>query len=94
MLLITHPDDLCEDNLVQRLHITADSQPVLESGRLFASDTPLTLVLDIRSFTSEELPAFNELLTPENPCLYDRTKKRSAPWVTMSRCWYWPAPSS
>ncbi|WP_422489361.1 AAA family ATPase [Endozoicomonas sp. ALE010] len=79
VLLITHPDDLCEDNLVQRLHITADSQPVLESGRLFASDTPLTLVLDIRSFTSDELPAFNELLDPENPCLYDRTKKEKRP---------------
>ena len=79
VMLITHPDDLFEDNLVQRLHITADSQPVLESGRLFASDTPLTLVLDIRSLTSEELPAFNDLLDPENPCLYDRTKQEKRP---------------
>ncbi|MBO9496439.1 AAA family ATPase [Thalassotalea sp. G20_0] len=75
VMLITHPDDLFEDNLVQRLHITADSQPVLESGRLFACDTPLTLVLDIRSLTSEELPAFNDLLDPENPCLYDKTRQ-------------------
>ncbi|WP_257291082.1 hypothetical protein, partial [Endozoicomonas sp. ONNA1] len=70
--LISHPEDLSRANLVSRLSIADDGRHVLRSGKLFDGLKPLTLVMDIRKLTSEELPKFNDLLDPDNPCLYDK----------------------
>ena len=71
VVLINQPEQLFQDDLVQRLHITADGQYRQKPGRLFIGD--LTLVLDVRALTCNELPTFNDLLDPEQPCLYDKT---------------------
>ncbi|WP_422472455.1 AAA family ATPase [Endozoicomonas sp. ALB032] len=70
--VISHPDDLSQANLVSRLSISEEGRHTLRSGRLFESSQPLTLVIDIRKLTGEELPKFNDLLDPDNPCLYDK----------------------
>ncbi|WP_448218339.1 AAA family ATPase [Endozoicomonas sp. 2B-B] len=77
--LISHPDELSQANLVSRLSISDDGRQTLRSGKLFEGSQPFTLVLDIRKLTSEELPKFNDLLDPNNPCLYDKVsqEKRS-----------------
>ncbi|WP_422442450.1 MULTISPECIES: AAA family ATPase [unclassified Endozoicomonas] len=77
--LISHPDDLSQANLVTRLSISGDGRHTLGSGKLFEGSQPMTLVLDIRKLSSEDLPKFNDLLDPNNPCLYDKVsqKKRS-----------------
>ncbi|WP_422138929.1 AAA family ATPase [Endozoicomonas sp. ALC020] len=77
--LISHPDDLSQANLVSRLSIADDGRQTLRSGKLFEGSQPITLVLDIRKLTAEELPKFNDLLDPNNPCLYDKVsqEKRS-----------------
>ncbi|WP_257292687.1 hypothetical protein, partial [Endozoicomonas sp. ONNA1] len=77
--LISHPDDLSQANLVSRLSISDDGCHVLGSGKLFESPKPLTLVIDIRELTSEELPKFNDLLDPDNPCLYDKVSQKKSP---------------
>ncbi|USE38887.1 AAA family ATPase [Endozoicomonas sp. SCSIO W0465] len=79
VILLAHPDDLCRDSLLYRLQITEQGYPRMQPGKLFVNDVPLTLVLDIRNLSSEELPRFNDLLDPDNPCLYDRiTRKKRA----------------
>ncbi|WOG28868.1 AAA family ATPase [Endozoicomonas sp. 8E] len=74
--LISHPDDLAQANLVTRLSISDDGRQTLRSGKLFEGSQPFTLVLDIRKLTSEELPKFNDLLDPNNPCLYDKVSQK------------------
>ncbi len=77
--VISHPDDLSQANLVSRLSIASDGRHALSSGKLFEGSQPLTLVLDIRKLTSEELPKFNDLLDPDNPCLYDKVRREKRP---------------
>ncbi|WP_252179403.1 AAA family ATPase [Endozoicomonas sp. 4G] len=77
--VISHPDDLAQDNLVSRLSISDDGRHALHSGKLFEGSKPLTLVMDIRELTSEELPKFNDLLDPDNPCLYDKLSQKKRP---------------
>ncbi|WOG28820.1 AAA family ATPase [Endozoicomonas sp. 8E] len=77
--LIAHPDDLSQANLVSRLSIFDDGRHVLGSGKLFEGYQPLTLVIDIRKLTSEDLPKFNDLLDPANPCLYDKVSQKKRP---------------
>ncbi|WOG28844.1 AAA family ATPase [Endozoicomonas sp. 8E] len=74
--VISHPDDLSQANLVSRLSITGNGRHTLNSGKLFESSQPLTLVIDIRKLTSEELPKFNDLLDPNKPCLYDKVSQK------------------
>ncbi|WOG28840.1 AAA family ATPase [Endozoicomonas sp. 8E] len=77
--LISHPDDLLQANLVSRLSISEEGRHTLGSGKLFEGSQPLTLVMDIRKLTSEELPKFNDLLDPDNPCLYDKVSQYKRP---------------
>ncbi|WP_422413403.1 MULTISPECIES: AAA family ATPase [unclassified Endozoicomonas] len=74
--LISHPDDLSQANLVTRLSISGDGGHTLGSGKLFEGSQPMTLVLDIRNLNSEDLPKFNDLLDPDNPCLYDKVSQQ------------------
>ncbi|WP_422135388.1 AAA family ATPase [Endozoicomonas sp. ALD040] len=77
--VISHPDDLSQANLVSRLSISGDGRHTLRSGKLFESSQPLTLVMDIRHLSSDDLPKFNDLLDPDNPCLYDKINRRKRP---------------
>ncbi|WP_257291286.1 hypothetical protein [Endozoicomonas sp. ONNA1] len=77
--LISHPDDLSQANLVSRLNIADDGRHTLLAGKLFESPQPLTLVIDIRKLTSEDLPKFNDLLDPATPCLYDKVSQKKRP---------------
>ncbi len=77
--LISHPDDLSQANLVTRLSISGDGRQTLRSGKLFEASQPLTLVIDIRKLSSDELPKFNDLLDPDNPCLYDKVSQQKRP---------------
>ncbi|WOG28837.1 AAA family ATPase [Endozoicomonas sp. 8E] len=77
--LISHPDDLSQANLVTRLSISDDGCHALRSGKLFEGSQPLTLVMDIRKLTSGDLPKFNDLLDPDNPCLYDKVSHKKRP---------------
>ncbi|WP_422135394.1 AAA family ATPase [Endozoicomonas sp. ALD040] len=77
--LICHPNDLSEANLLNRLSISADGRHLLRSGKLFEGSQPLTLVLDIRKLSSDELPVFNDLLDPDNPCLFDKVSQKKRP---------------
>ncbi|WOG28894.1 AAA family ATPase [Endozoicomonas sp. 8E] len=84
--LISHPDDLSQASLVNRLCISDDGRHTLLSGKLFEGSKPFTLVMDIRKLTSEELPKFNDLLDPDNPCLYDavsQTKRTLGEHVSL-----------
>ncbi|WP_252180316.1 AAA family ATPase [Endozoicomonas sp. 4G] len=74
--VISHPDDLSQPNLVSRLSISEEGRHTLSAGKLFEGSQPLTLVMDIRKLTSEELPKFNDLLDPDNPCLYDKVSQK------------------
>ncbi|UYM18047.1 AAA family ATPase [Endozoicomonas euniceicola] len=78
-VLISHPDDLSENNLLNRLSISVDGRHQLLPGKLFENDEPLTLVIDIRSVSCEDLPKFNDLLDPDNPCLYDKASQTKRP---------------
>ena len=78
-VLISHPDDLSENNLLNRLSISGDGRHHLLPGKLFENDEPLTLVIDIRSISCEDLPGFNDLLDPDNPCLYDKASQTKRP---------------
>ncbi|WOG28853.1 AAA family ATPase [Endozoicomonas sp. 8E] len=77
--VISHPDDLSQANLVTRLSISKEGRHTLRSGKLFESSKPLTLVMDIRKLTGDELPRFNDLLDPDNPCLYDKVSQKKRP---------------
>ncbi|WP_422452086.1 AAA family ATPase [Endozoicomonas sp. ALC066] len=77
--VISHPDDLSQANLVSRLNISEEGRHTLRSGKLFEGSQPFTLVMDIRKLTSEELPKFNDLLDPDNPCLYDKINRKKRP---------------
>ncbi|WOG28838.1 AAA family ATPase [Endozoicomonas sp. 8E] len=77
--LISHPNDLSEANLLNRLSISADGRHLLRSGKLFEDSQALTLVLDIRKLSSAELPRFNDLLDPDNPCLFDKVSQKKRP---------------
>ncbi|WP_422409574.1 MULTISPECIES: AAA family ATPase [unclassified Endozoicomonas] len=77
--LISHPDDLAQANLVSRLTIVGNGRHALRPGKLFEGSQPLTLVIDIRKLTSEDLPKFNDLLDPDNPCLYDKVSQKKRP---------------
>ncbi|WP_422135416.1 AAA family ATPase [Endozoicomonas sp. ALD040] len=77
--LISHPDDLSQANLVTRLSISKEGHHSLRSGKLFESSKPLTLVIDIRKLTGNELPKFNDLLDPDNPCLFDKVNREKRP---------------
>ncbi|WP_422472365.1 AAA family ATPase [Endozoicomonas sp. ALB032] len=77
--LISHPDDLSQANLVSRLSIADNGRHTLRSGKLFEGSQPLTLVIDIRKLTNEDLPKFNDLLDPDNPCLYDKVSQKKRP---------------
>ncbi|WOG28882.1 AAA family ATPase [Endozoicomonas sp. 8E] len=77
--LISHPDDLSQANLVSRLSIAPDGRHTLGSGKLFEGSRPLTLVMDVRKLTSDELPKFNDLLDPDNPCLFDKVSQKKRP---------------
>ncbi|WP_252180321.1 AAA family ATPase [Endozoicomonas sp. 4G] len=77
--VISHPDDLSQANLLSRLSISEEGQHTLRSGKLFEGSQPLTLVMDIRKLTSAELPKFNDLLDPDNPCLYDKVSQEKRP---------------
>ncbi|WOG28860.1 AAA family ATPase [Endozoicomonas sp. 8E] len=75
VILISHPDDLSQANLVSRLSIPDEGRHTLYPGKLFEGSQPLTLVIDIRKLTSEHLPKFNDLLDPDTPCLYDKVSR-------------------
>ncbi|WP_422138935.1 AAA family ATPase [Endozoicomonas sp. ALC020] len=77
--VISHPDDLSQANLVTRLSISDDGRHSLYPGKLFESSQPLTLVMDIRKLTGEELPEFNDLLDPDTPSLYDKLSQKKRP---------------
>ncbi|WP_448218336.1 AAA family ATPase [Endozoicomonas sp. 2B-B] len=77
--LISHPDELSQANLVSRLSISEGGRHTLYPGKLFEGSQPLTLVIDIRNLTSEDLPRFNDLLDPDNPCLYDKVSQEKRP---------------
>ncbi|WP_257282399.1 hypothetical protein, partial [Endozoicomonas sp. ISHI1] len=77
--IISHPDDLSQANLMSRLSISDDGRHTLRPGKLFEGSKPLTLVIDIRKLTSEALPKFNDLLDPDNPCLYDKVSQQKRP---------------
>ncbi|WOG28904.1 AAA family ATPase [Endozoicomonas sp. 8E] len=77
--LISHPDELSQANLVSCLSISGEGRHTLRSGKLFEGSQPLTLVMDIRKLTSEDLPKFNDLLDPDNPCLYDKVSRKKRP---------------
>ncbi|WP_422442599.1 AAA family ATPase [Endozoicomonas sp. ALB060] len=77
--VISHPDDLSQANLVSRLSISEEGRHTLSPGKLFESSQPLTLVIDIRKLTSEELPKLNDLLDPDNPCLFDNVSQKKRP---------------
>ncbi|WP_422452518.1 AAA family ATPase [Endozoicomonas sp. ALC066] len=77
--LISHPDDLLQANLVSRLSLSGDGRHTLHSGKLFEGSQPLTLVIDIRKLTGVELPKLNDLLDPDNPCLYDKVSNKKRP---------------
>ncbi|WP_422472363.1 AAA family ATPase [Endozoicomonas sp. ALB032] len=77
--LISQPDDLAQANLVSRLTIADNGRHALRPGKLFEGSLPLTLVIDIRKLTSEDLPKFNDLLDPDNPCLYDKVSQKKRP---------------
>ncbi|WOG28902.1 AAA family ATPase [Endozoicomonas sp. 8E] len=77
--LISHPDDLAQANLVSRLSIAGNGRHTLRSGKLFEGSQPLTLVIDIRKLSSEDLPKFNDLLDPDHPCLYDKVSQKKRP---------------
>ncbi|WP_448218335.1 AAA family ATPase [Endozoicomonas sp. 2B-B] len=77
--LISHPDELSQANLVSRLSISEEGRHTLYPGKLFEGSQPLTLVIDIRNLTSEDLPRFNDLLDPDNPCLYDKVSQEKRP---------------
>ncbi|WOG28846.1 AAA family ATPase [Endozoicomonas sp. 8E] len=77
--LISHPDDLSQANLVSRLSISEEGRHTLRSGKLFEGSQPLTLVMDIRKLSSEELPKFNDLLDPDTPCLFDKASQKKRP---------------
>ncbi|WP_252180325.1 hypothetical protein [Endozoicomonas sp. 4G] len=77
--VISHPDGLSQANLVSRLSISEQGRHTLSSGKLFEGSQPLTLVIDIRKLTSNELSKFNDLLDPDNPCLYDRVSHEKRP---------------
>ncbi len=79
VVIISHPDDLSQANLVSRLSISGGGCHSLQPGKLFEADQPLTLVIDIRKLTSEDLPKLNDLLDPDNPCLYDRVSQKKRP---------------
>ncbi|WP_422409596.1 MULTISPECIES: AAA family ATPase [unclassified Endozoicomonas] len=84
--LISHPDDLSQASLVNRLCISDDGRHTLGSGKLFEGSKPFTLIMDIRKLTSDELPKFNDLLDPDNPCLYDavsQTKRTLGEHVSL-----------
>ncbi|WOG28854.1 AAA family ATPase [Endozoicomonas sp. 8E] len=77
--LISRPDDLSQANLVTRLSISEEGRHTLRSGKLFEGSKPLTLVIDIRKLTSKDLPKFNDLLDPDNPCLFDKVNREKRP---------------
>ncbi|WP_257287050.1 hypothetical protein, partial [Endozoicomonas sp. SESOKO2] len=77
--VISHPDDLSQANLVTRLSISGDGRHTLRPGKLFEGSKPFTLVMDIRKLSSEDLPKFNDLLDPDNPCLYDKVSQKKRP---------------
>ena len=83
VVLINQPEQLFQDDLVYRLHIGADGQYRQTPGRLFVDD--LILVLDIRALTCDELPAFNDLLDPGQPGLFDKTTGARRPLGTNVR---------
>ncbi|WP_422489816.1 AAA family ATPase [Endozoicomonas sp. ALE010] len=79
VVVLSHPDDLSQGNLLSRLSIAGTGHHSLKPGKLFENNEPLTLVIDIRMLTSDELPKLNELLDPDNPCLFDQvTQKKRA----------------
>ncbi|MBO9480227.1 AAA family ATPase [Salinisphaera sp. G21_0] len=79
VVILSHPDDLSQGNLLSRLSIAGTGHHSLKPGKLFENNEPLTLVIDIRTLTSEELPKLNDLLDPDNPCLFDKvTQKKRA----------------
>ncbi|WP_422138922.1 AAA family ATPase [Endozoicomonas sp. ALC020] len=93
VILIAHPDDLSQANLVSRFSIADDGRYTLGSGKLFESSKPLTLVMDIRKLTSDELPKFNDLLDPDNPCLYDKVSQKKRPLGEHVSLWVLAAPA-
>ncbi|WP_448218297.1 hypothetical protein [Endozoicomonas sp. 2B-B] len=86
--VISHPDDLSQANLVSRLSIATDGRHTLGFGKLFEGSRPLTLVMDIRKLTSDELPKFNDLLDPDSACTTKSTR-RNALWASMFLYWFW-----
>ena len=70
VVLINQPEQLFQDDLVQCLHIGADGQYRQKPGRLFIGD--LTLVIDSRALSCDELPTFNDLLDPDQPSVFDK----------------------
>ena len=70
VVLINQPEQLFQDDLVQCLHIGADGQYRQKPGRLFIGD--LTLVIDSRPLSCDELPTFNDLLDPDRPSAFDK----------------------
>ena len=79
VILMSRPDGLDRDNLTHRLAISHDGRHQLRAGKLFQNDSPVTLVLDIRNMTAEELTGFNDLLDPDQPSLYDKETGRKRP---------------
>ncbi len=86
VILMTDPNGLDRDNLTRRLTVLETGGHCLVEGRLFQDQPPLTLVLDIRNMSASELTDFNDLLDPENPCLYNKktkTKKKLGSHVSI-----------
>ena len=68
-VLIQHPDELSTLHLTHRTVLEPHQPPRLTPG-LLVDGSPLTLVLDLRALTAQEIARFNDLLDPDRPCIF------------------------
>ncbi|MCY4473111.1 MAG: hypothetical protein OXC07_09905, partial [Kistimonas sp.] len=79
VVLVQNPEDLRQDALVLRVSLMDGGGLVREPGRLLRHARPLCLVLDCRKLSAAQLTAYNDLLDPDQPSLYDRCSKSKQP---------------
>ncbi len=77
-LLISDPDNLTCDGLLQRVTIHDDGRHQIRPGKLFEYDQKLTVVVDLRTLPAKKIALFNDLLDPDDPCLYNPKKKEKS----------------
>ncbi|MCY4472008.1 MAG: hypothetical protein OXC07_04205, partial [Kistimonas sp.] len=82
LVLVQEPEGLLQDSLTLRVTLTDSGVLHRAPGRLFAThlpQQPLCLVLDCRKLSAAQLTAYNDLLDPDQPSLYDRCSKSKQP---------------